>query len=98
MPVSVKGAIGRWSRMLPPGWVGFHAMPDHPVRSNLELDTDTMRRIGRSVSDLVVDHLASLRDQPAQQSLSRHDTESLIAGPPSMDGRDFENLIAFLRD
>jgi len=73
-------------------------MPDVPLRSNLELDDATMRHMARRVADLVVDHLGSLRDQPAQQSLSRHDTESLIAGPPSMDGRDFENLIAFLQE
>jgi len=73
-------------------------MSDAPFRSNLELDDATMRRMGRRVADLVVDHLASLRDQPAQQSLSRHDTESLIGSPPPMDGRDFENLIAFLQE
>jgi aromatic-L-amino-acid decarboxylase len=71
-------------------------MPDAPLRSNLELDDSTMRLMGRRIADLVVDHLASLREQPAQQSLSRHDTESLIGGPPSEDGRDFEDLVAFL--
>ena len=55
-----------------------------------------MRRMGRRVADLVVDHLASLREQPAQQSLPRHDTESLIGGAPSEDGREFEDLVAFL--
>jgi aromatic-L-amino-acid decarboxylase len=73
-------------------------MPDAPLRSNLELDDATMRHMGRRIADLVVDHLGSLRDQPAQQSLSRHDTESLLAGPPPMDGRDFEILIAFLHE
>ena len=73
-------------------------MPDGILRSNLELDDATMRRMGRRVADMVVDHLASLRDQPAQQSLPRRDTESLIAGPPSEDGRDFDDLLAFLRD
>ena len=52
--------------------------------------------MGRRVADLVVDHLASLREQPAQQSLPRHDTESLIGGAPSEDGREFEDLVAFL--
>jgi glutamate/tyrosine decarboxylase-like PLP-dependent enzyme len=71
-------------------------MPDGILRSNLELDDATMRRMGHRVADLVVDHLASLRDQPAQQSLSRQQTESLIAARPSDDGRDFDELLAFL--
>jgi aromatic-L-amino-acid decarboxylase len=73
-------------------------MPDAPLRSNLELDDATMRRMGRRVADLVVDHLGSLREQPAQQSLSRHDTEPLIGGPPSEDGRNFDDLVSFLRE
>jgi glutamate/tyrosine decarboxylase-like PLP-dependent enzyme len=81
-----------------PGPVGFHAMPDAPLRSNLELDDATMRRMGRRIADLVVDHLGSLRDQPAQQSLPRHATESVISSSPSEDGRNFEDLVEFLRD
>jgi len=71
-------------------------MPDGILRSNLELDHATMRRMGHRVADLVVDHLATLRDQPAQQSLPRLDTESLIAGPPPEDGRDFDDLMSIL--
>jgi len=71
-------------------------MPDGILRSNLELDHATMRRMGHRVADLVVDHLATLRDQPAQQSLPRLDTESLIAGPPPEDGRDFDDLMSTL--
>ena len=71
-------------------------MPDAPLPSNLELDDATMRRMGHRVADLVVDHLGSLRDQPAQQSLSRRETESLIGGPPSDEGREFDELVAFL--
>ena len=73
-------------------------MPDGILRSNLELDDATMRRMGRRVADVVVDHLASLRDQPAQQPLTRRETEPLIDGPPSEDGRDFDDLVAFLRE
>jgi len=73
-------------------------MPDGILRSNLELDHATMRRMGHRVADLVVDHLATLRDQPAQQSLPRLDTESLIAGPPPEDGRDFDDLMSTLSE
>jgi aromatic-L-amino-acid decarboxylase len=73
-------------------------MSDGILRSNLELDDTTMRRIGHRVADLVVDHLTSLRDQPAQQSLPRHDTESLIGDSLSEDGRDFDDLLTILRE
>jgi glutamate/tyrosine decarboxylase-like PLP-dependent enzyme len=73
-------------------------MPNATLRSNLELDDATMRRMGHRVADLVVDHLGSLREQPAQQSLPRHDTESLIGELPSEDGRNFDDLVAFLRE
>ena len=76
----------------------FLAMPDAPLRSNLELDDATMRRMGRRIADLVVDHLGSIREQPAQQSLSRRDTESLIGGAPAEDGREFDDLVAFLQE
>ncbi len=36
--------------------------------SPLDLDHETMRRMGRRVADLVADHLATLRDQPVLTS------------------------------
>lgn len=101
MPVSVKGSIGHWSRTLARRCHGvgrLDPMPDALLRSNLELDDATMRDMGRRVADLIVDHLGSLREQPAQESLSRQKTQSLIASPPSESGRDFDDLIAFLRE
>ena len=72
------------------------APPSRP--SNLELDPDTMRRMGRAVTDLVVEHIATLRQQPAQRALGRAEAEQLIATPPPETGRDFEELMAFLRE
>ena len=65
---------------------------------SLELDQATMRQIGHRVTDVVAEHIATLRDQPAQQSLDRAETRRLIAGPPPEQGRDFETLLAFLRE
>ena len=69
----------------------------HPL-SNLELDRDTMRRLGVQVTDLVVDHIATLREQPAQQSLSRADADHLIARAAPAKGRDFDELMTELRE
>lgn len=66
--------------------------------SPLELDLPTMRRLGHLVADTVADHLATLRDQPAQQSLGRDDAARLIAGPPPEQGSDFERILATLRE
>ena len=66
--------------------------------SNLELDRQTMLRIGRQVCDCVVEHLSTIRDQPAQRSLTRPDAERLIGAAPPEAGVEFESLLAFLRD
>ena len=67
-------------------------------KSNLELDRETMLRIGRQVCDCVVQHLSTIRDQPAQRSLPRPDAERLIGTAPSETGVEFDALLAFLRD
>ncbi len=64
--------------------------------SNLELDAETMRRLGHRVTDVVVDHLASLRDQPAQRSLSRGDAQRLIATTAPEHGLSFDAIMEFL--
>src|SRR5512146_814277 len=66
--------------------------------SNLELDRDTMLRIGRQVCDCVVQHLSTIRDQPAQRALTRPDAERLIGAAPWEAGVDFESLLDFLHD
>ena len=71
---------------------------DASSRSNLELDAETMRRIGRAVTDMVVEHIATIGEQPAQRSLGRGEAEQLIATPPPEQGRGVEELLAFLRE
>jgi glutamate/tyrosine decarboxylase-like PLP-dependent enzyme len=66
--------------------------------SNLELDSDTMRRLGHRVADLVVEHIATLREQPAQRSLDRAAAQDLISRPPPERGSDFDELLAFLQE
>ena len=47
--------------------------------SPLEVDRDTMRAMATRVSDLVTEHLATLRDQPARTTLSRRETKRIVA-------------------
>ena len=64
----------------------------------LDLDQEEMRRLGYMVTDVVAEHLASLREQPAQRATSREEAEKLIAGPPPEEGSDFEKILATLRE
>jgi len=73
-------------------------MPATSHESNLELDRETMLRIGHQACDSVVEHLTTLRSQPAQRSLARPDAQRSINTAPSEEGADFDALLAFLRD
>jgi len=67
-------------------------------RSPLDLDHDTMQRLGRDVADLVAEHLSTLRDQPVLDVIDRATAERLIAAPPPARGTDFETLLTTLRE
>src|SRR6476661_1313594 len=70
---------------------------DYVKRSNLDVSDDEMRRLGRRVLDAVVEHLATLREQPAQKSLSRAESKALIAGPAPEQGTSFDEVLEFLQ-
>jgi len=57
-----------------------------------------MRQYGTRIAELVADHIAGLREQPAQESLSRAEATRMIASPPPAKGRDFEQLLATLSE
>lgn len=67
-------------------------------RSPLDLDHDTMRRLGHLVADTVAGHLSTLRDQPAYATLDTAAAERLIERQAPAQGTDFETLLATLRD
>jgi aromatic-L-amino-acid/L-tryptophan decarboxylase len=69
---------------------------DPHAPSNLELDAETMRRLGHRVTDAVVDHLSTLRQQPAQKSLTRGDARRTIATPAPEHGMSFDAIMEFL--
>jgi aromatic-L-amino-acid decarboxylase len=67
-------------------------------RSPLDLDHDTMRRLGHLVADTVAGHLATLREQPAYSTLDTAAAERLVNREAPARGTDFETLLATLRD
>jgi aromatic-L-amino-acid/L-tryptophan decarboxylase len=68
------------------------------VRSPLDLDRETMGRLGRQVADLVAEHIATIREQPVARALSRVEAERVLAGPAPEAGRPFDELLAHLRE
>ena len=69
-------------------------MPQSP----LDLDHDTMRRLGHLVADTVAHHLSTLRQQPAFATLDTAAAERLVDPGAPPQGTDFETLLATLRD
>jgi aromatic-L-amino-acid/L-tryptophan decarboxylase len=67
-------------------------------RSPLDLDYDTMRRLGHLVADTVAEHLSTLRQQPAYATLGPGDAHGLVDRHAPAQGTDFEALLATLRD
>ncbi|MGH7571333.1 MAG: pyridoxal phosphate-dependent decarboxylase family protein [Gemmatimonadota bacterium] len=53
-----------------------------------------MRDLGHQVIDLLVDHWATLRDQPAGSRADREALEELLREPPPERGRDAEAVLA----
>jgi glutamate/tyrosine decarboxylase-like PLP-dependent enzyme len=64
--------------------------------SPLDLDLETMRRLGYRVTDLVTEHLSSLREQPAIATRSRDAAMRPLAIEPPERGTPFETIIADL--
>jgi aromatic-L-amino-acid/L-tryptophan decarboxylase len=70
------------------------------MSSPLDLDQETMRRLGHQVADLVAEHLATIRDEPVQHPLDRREARRLAAlpGPAPEVGAPFDEIVAVLRD
>ena len=67
------------------------------MSSPLDLDLDTMRRLGYAVTDLVAEHLASLRDQPAFATRTREEAMRPLATVPPEDGVALDTILADLQ-
>jgi len=56
-----------------------------------------MQRIGRQVADFVAEHLATLRDQPAYQTLDGQSARALFDAAPPEHPRSFEEILEDFR-
>jgi aromatic-L-amino-acid/L-tryptophan decarboxylase len=61
--------------------------------ASLELDAETMRRLGYSVVDRVVDRIAGLRDDAAWRGASRADLDARLQEEPPRTGQSFDVLL-----
>ena len=59
----------------------------------LELDPETMRRLGYQVVDLLVDRLATLEGRPVRRTATREELERRLREPPPAEGHEFEELL-----
>jgi len=67
------------------------------TRSPLDLDQETMRRLGYRVADIVAEHLATIGDGPVIASLPRPELGAALARQAPRTGVAFEELISTLQ-
>ncbi|HUQ21132.1 MAG TPA: aminotransferase class I/II-fold pyridoxal phosphate-dependent enzyme [Gemmatimonadaceae bacterium] len=66
--------------------------------SPLDLDEETMRKLGHRVTDMVTRHLSTLRDQPVIASAPRRELNAALSSAAPAEPIAFENLIATLEE
>jgi len=57
-----------------------------------------MQKMGRQVADFVADHLATLRDQPAYQTLDRASARKLLDASPPKHSQSFDAVLEQFRE
>ena len=57
-----------------------------------------MRRIGHQVADLVAEHLATLREQPAFRTLDRKSANTLLPADPPEEPSSFDSVLEQFRE
>lgn len=67
-------------------------------RSPLDLDKATMQQLGRTVTDLVAEHLSGIRDEPVIATLPRSALNTALLAPPPAGPTDFDDIISTLRE
>ena len=67
------------------------------TRSPLDLDLETMRRLGHRVADIVAEHLGRIREERVIDSMSRVELGKELQRAAPREGVEFEELIATLQ-
>ena len=66
--------------------------------SPLDLDHETMQRLGHQVADIVALHLANIRSEPVIASRPRAELNRVLFGPAPAQPSSFESIIATLQE
>jgi aromatic-L-amino-acid decarboxylase len=67
------------------------------TRSPLDLDQETMRRLGHRVADIVAEHLGTIRDEPVIASLPPAELRRSLARAAPHEGAEFEEIVSVLQ-
>ncbi|HEX6575371.1 MAG TPA: aminotransferase class V-fold PLP-dependent enzyme [Gemmatimonadaceae bacterium] len=67
-------------------------------RSPLDLDLDTMKRLGHQVADVVAEHLAGIRDEPVIATVPRAQLNSDLLLPAPEGPTDFAEILRTLEE
>ena len=67
------------------------------TRSPLDLDLETMRKLGHDVADIVAEHLASVREQPVIAGAPRARLNDELMEPPPSGPEEFDAIIRTLK-
>lgn len=71
--------------------------PAGAQRSPLDLDLETMRRLGHQIADIVATHLASVREEPVIAALPRRELNVALMEAAPRSPLDSDSIIASLR-
>jgi glutamate/tyrosine decarboxylase-like PLP-dependent enzyme len=64
--------------------------------SSLDLEPETMRRLGYAVVDHLIEHLVAMDAEPAWKMMTREDGESRLREPVPREGRPVDELLPVL--
>ena len=68
------------------------------TRSPLDLDFETMQRLGHQVTDLIAEHLATVREQPVIASAPRSVLNPALLEPPPSKPAGFDSIVRTLTE
>lgn len=66
--------------------------------SPLDLDFETMQRLGHQVTDIVAEHLANIRSEPVIGYAPRHQLNKALLSAPPEDPQSFDSIVQILRE
>jgi glutamate/tyrosine decarboxylase-like PLP-dependent enzyme len=68
------------------------------TKSPLDLDFQTMQRLGHEVADIIAGHLATVRSQPVTGWQGRRELNAALMRPAPQEPTSFDSIVATLRE